>query len=192
MKRLLYILTLILSVMCYMFAYANTVSNCLSNNLLRFHIISNSNSDYDTQVKLYLRDFISEKLKHTHAEPYSSKYISEIEQLSNDWLEKNGISYKANASYKRCFINRKKYMDITLPQGYYNTIRLTLGEGAGENWWCVAYPSLCFNEAKSGKLSEQGKKILKEKLPDDCYQLITDEKQYRFFVVDFISGLTKR
>ena len=82
-------------------------------------------------------------------------------------------------------------MDITLPQGYYNAIRLTLGEGAGENWWCVAYPSLCFNETKSGKLSEPGKKILKENLPDDCYQIITEEKKYRLFIVDFISGLTK-
>jgi len=192
MKRLLYSLALSLCIMCYMLSYADAVSRSLSDNLLRFHIISNSNSDYDTWVKLTLRDYLSQKLSKTAAAPYSTKYIAELERLANEWLEKNGISYKADAAYKRCFIPRKKYMDITLPQGYYNAVRLTLGEGAGENWWCVAYPSLCFNESKSGKLSENGKKLLKDKLPEDCYKLITDEKKYRLFIVDFICGITQK
>ena len=83
-------------------------------------------------------------------------------------------------------------MDITLPQGYYNAIRLTLGEGNGENWWCVAYPSLCFKESEDGKLSESGKELLKEKLPDECYKIITDERKYRLFIVDFICGITQK
>ncbi len=192
MKRLLYSLALSLCIMCYMLSYADAVSRSLSENLLRFHIISNSNSDYDTQIKLSLRDYLSQKLTNTTTPPYSTKYLSELEQLANEWLKNNGISYSANAAYKRCFIPRKKYMDITLPQGYYNAIRLTLGEGCGENWWCVAYPSLCFKEAKEGKLSDSGKELLKEKLPDECYQIITDERKYRLFIVDFICGITQK
>ena len=192
MKRLLYSLTLSLCIMCYMLSYADAVSRSLSDNLLRFHIISNSNSAYDTNIKLTLRDYLSQKLANTTLPPYSIKYLTELERLSNEWLEKNGVSYKANATYKRCFIPQKKYMDITLPQGYYNAIRLTLGEGNGENWWCVAYPSLCFKESEDGKLSESGKELLKEKLPDECYKIITDERKYRLFIVDFICGITQK
>lgn len=83
-------------------------------------------------------------------------------------------------------------MDITLPQGNYNTIRLTLGDGEGENWWCVAYPSLCFKEAKEGQMSDSGKELLKENLPEECYKIITDERKYRFFIVDLICGMTQK
>lgn len=192
MKRVLYSLTVVICFFCYLFTYANAVGEEISSDVLRFHIIANSNSEYDQRVKLALRDYVSLNMKRIKDSPYSKEYVSKIEKLSDEWLMENGTGYESKAVLERCYIPRKSYMDITMPQGRYNALKLTLGDGKGDNWWCVAYPSLCFSEEKEGELSEEGKAQLEETMPKDCYEIISNEKKYRFWIVDFISGIKEK
>ncbi len=186
MKKLLSITLLALSIFAYMAVYATTIQSELSDNLLRFHILANSDSEHDQGIKLAVRDYVSKGLAGETLSPDSSEYAKRVEQLANEYLANNNIEYSAVATKECVYIPQKSYKDITLPSGNYNAIKLSLGEGKGENWWCVAYPSLCFNEAYEGSLSENARAILEKNISDEGYFLITEKPKYRFFAVDMI------
>ena len=67
-----------------------------------------------------------------------------MEESANKFLDENNIGYDAKIKFENTEIPRKEYNGIVLPKGNYKSIRVMLGEGGGENWWCVAYPPLCF------------------------------------------------
>ena len=79
----------------------------------------------------------------------------------------------------KCCFPEKKYGDMTFPQGEYEALRITLGEAAGHNWWCVLYPNLCFLDKTCAVVSDEGKEDLKGVLTDEEYQLLTDNKELK-------------
>ncbi|HBN10992.1 MAG TPA: stage II sporulation protein R [Ruminococcus sp.] len=123
----------------------------LQQNVLRMHIIANSDSVDDQQLKLKVRD---ELLSHSD-EIFSDCYnISDaenniknkfelIEKIANDTIRKNGFSYHAKAELVNMEFAAKVYNDITMPAGTYDALRITIGNAEGHNWWCVMYPPLC-------------------------------------------------
>jgi stage II sporulation protein R len=66
------------------------------------------------------------------------------------------MNYGAKATYENSYVPTKEYKSVLLPQGYYNCLKVVLGDGVGENWWCIAYPPLCYTESMFGDLSENG------------------------------------
>lgn len=188
MRKVLSAVLVCVCVLSYMLIYAVSISDGLAP-LLRLHIIAQSDSLRDQEIKLGVRDYISCGLKDCTQPPYSAEYLPKCEQLANERLAQLGADYKAHAALERVYIPKKKYKNITLPSGRYNAVRVVLGSGSGQNWWCVAYPPLCFTESVSGELSAQGKEILKEKLTEEAYELITSENEYRFWIVDFVGRL---
>ncbi len=192
MRKTLSVLLFLLSVCSYMLVYSVGVQSELSNKLLRFHIIANSDSESDQSIKLRVRDYVSEALAGENLSPNSIEYIQKAEQLANDYLCKNAVPYKAKATREHIFIPKKSYKNITLPSGRYDAVRLRLGEGEGENWWCVAYPALCFREAKDGEMSNASKKELQNMLSEESYSVITDEVEYRLFIVDYVSKIMEK
>lgn len=189
MKKLSIIFLVFTVVFAYAAVYAQGVNEILSSSIVRFHIISATESDKDNKIKLDVRDYISEKISESDIAPYTQAYAKECERLANIRLLETGADYKARGRLERVYIPRKSYKGITLPSGYYNAIRLVLGEGEGENWWCVAYPSLCFSEDVNGAMSEQGTQKLIEIIPQNIYELISDETEYRFYIVDLIGRI---
>ena len=176
-------------VLSYALVYADGVNKALSTSILRLHIIAATESEEDNRIKLEVRDYISEKLADTKLVPYTIAYTEECERLANTRLNELGVDYTAKARLERVYIPKKSYKGLTLPSGQYNSIRVMLGDGMGENWWCVAYPALCFSEEMKGELSDEGKNKLIKIIPNDIYDVITDETQYRFFVVDMIGKI---
>lgn len=125
---------------------------------LRIHIRANSNSDIDQNVKYkvkeavveYLTPFIStcdtvEKAKQTVNENKKG-----IENTADNILRQNGFKYCSEAKINNEFFPTRSYTDLTLESGYYDALIINLGDGKGENWWCVVYPPLCFTGEGSG------------------------------------------
>lgn len=189
MKKLFSVLLAALSLMSYALIYAETVNTELSSGLLRMHIIANSDSEEDQSIKLGVRDFVSKGLSDCGNLPSSPEYVQKAELLANEYLAELCVPYSAKASKERVFIPKKSYKNITLPSGRYNAIRLVLGDGEGQNWWCVAYPPLCFTEDFDGALSENGEDVLKENISEEAYSLISGDVRYRLLIVDVIGGI---
>lgn len=159
--------------------YADNIRTDLSENLLRLHVIANSDSKADQEIKLAVRDEI---LKVTDVVPD----VDKINYVVNKTLAELGAEYSGKTSVVLRFVPEKEYKSIRLPEGIYNCINVTLGDGKGENWWCVAYPPLCFTEEVFGELSENGKLLLENRLSKESFRAIlySGDINIRFKIVD--------
>lgn len=123
--------------------------------VLRLHIPANSNSAEDQTVKLELRDYLlsefgsefGECTDLASAEQKASELLSEIEQKSSEFLSQHGFDYGAKAELVSMYFTTREYDRLILPAGEYKAVRVTLGSGEGENWWCVIFPQLCLPAA---------------------------------------------
>lgn len=157
----------------------------MSDKLIRFHVIANSDLDEDQAVKLKVRDAILEdvgpKLSKSSSRDESLKILEEnlnnIESIANRVLSKEGEDYRANAILGNFNFPIKKYGTITLPAGEYKALRVVLGEGEGKNWWCVMFPPLCFIDITRGLTSAKTDSELKKVLNDEEVESITAFKQ---------------
>lgn len=119
---------------------------------LRMHVRANSNQEIDQSVKLVVRDavveyltpFIAECNTYEKAKTLLTSRLEEIEKVADQTLKINGFNYQSKASVKRENFPTRFYGTLELKEGYYDALILELGEGKGDNWWCVVYPPLCF------------------------------------------------
>jgi len=159
--------------------YADNITTDLSDNLLRLHVIANSDSKEDQEIKLKIRDEI---LKVSNETPDRIA----LEETVNNALTKFGADYSGEVQIISRYVPEKTYKNIHLPEGNYNCINVVLGEGNGENWWCIAYPPLCFTEEVFGDLSEDGQLILEKNLSSESFRAILydGDVNLRFKIVD--------
>lgn len=145
MKKLIIMFLIIFS--CSLF------SGCgVSNDVVRIHIRGNSNLDIDQEVKLVVRDevvdFITPLLAScndsSEVKEILEENLSSIENIADNVLTKCGFDYKSNASINHEYFPTREYDGEVFPADYYDALILNLGSGEGDNWWCVAYPPLCF------------------------------------------------
>ena len=143
-------------------SHFNAACDDLRQNVLRLHIIANSDSDADQSLKLKIRDEI---LKETgdlflncndleNAEKTVKENLNSFSDIANRVIEKNGFNYTATATFGKSDFSTRYYDDFTLPAGEYNSLIITLGEGGGKNWWCVVYPTVCISAATKGDLKD--------------------------------------
>ncbi|MBR4720257.1 MAG: stage II sporulation protein R [Clostridia bacterium] len=160
------------------------VQENLRENLIRLHIIANSDSDYDQKIKLNVRD---ELLRMGE---YDAEKLSET---ANSILKDLKTGYGAEVCYRDRYVPEKTYKNIALPEGRYTCLDVVLGDGNGKNWWCIAYPPLCFTEALSGEMSEEAKKELKSRLSSESLSVIlkNENMTYRFKIVEDFQKLIK-
>lgn len=144
--------------------------NCESvcSEVLRLHIPANSDSEEDQAIKLKLRDFVlgefsgqlAECKSLDEAEEKARELLPEIERKSTEFLERNGFSYGAKAELVTMDFTTREYDALVLPAGRYRAIRITLGSGAGHNWWCVIFPQLCLPAASKIENAENAEEVL--------------------------------
>lgn len=127
-------------------------------NLIRLHVVANSNSVRDQEVKLEVRDAILASTRELFKDAKNGDEarsiilanLNYIESVAEDTLRAKGIYDRAKAEYG-CFpFPVRTYGELTLPEGDYRALKVVIGEGKGENWWCVLFPPLCFNEEVGG------------------------------------------
>ncbi|MCL2020243.1 MAG: stage II sporulation protein R [Oscillospiraceae bacterium] len=123
----------------------------LQGEVLRLHILPNSNSADDQQLKYELRDFILSDAKTYFADVSTLEeavqsaqyYLSSIEENAKAFIAEKGYDYDVIVSIETMFFTTRVYENLTMPAGDYTALRIKIGEGEGQNWWCVAFPPLC-------------------------------------------------
>lgn len=123
----------------------------LRGNVIRLHILANSDSEMDQAVKIKVRDAIlsdtgelfSKAATRGSAQEAAQKALPEMEQTASRVLKENGFEGTAHAEFCNMYFNTRNYGEYTLPAGMYDAVRITLGAGKGHNWWCVIYPPIC-------------------------------------------------
>lgn len=150
--------TSVLLSVAMIFCILSIFSGCKDNNtyegkLLRLHIRANSNADCDQSVKLKVRDEVNVFIKNNidkssfdAAYREIGKHLDDLSAIATRVLRANGFSYAARARLSAEYFPSRMYGDTVVPEGTYDALIIELGDGKGDNWWCVVYPPLCYGE----------------------------------------------
>ncbi len=161
------------------------------NTLIRFHVRANSDSAEDQELKLKVKDKIIEYLypllEHSESLDNTRKIIEnekdKVEDIARNIICECGYKYEVSSKLSRENFPDKQYGNIILPQGEYEAYVVVIGEGKGQNWWCVLFPPLCFIDITQGEVyEEETKKKLDEQLSDE-------EIEYDFKIIEIIKEL---
>ncbi len=172
----------------------------IAKELLRFHVIANSDSTQDQSIKLevkeaiisYLKPYLKDASSKTDAMDIIKEQLDSLNLVADDILSKNGFSYSAKSSLSSATFPIKVYGDITLPPGEYDALRIELGKAEGQNWWCIMFPQLCFVDATYSVVPDDSKKQLKTLLTEEEYKaIVTDDVDVvvKFKLVDWFKNL---
>lgn len=159
----------------------------LAQEVLRFHVLANSDSDEDQALKLEVRDdvlaYMEEELQGKDSleetKDWASSHEVELEERSEKKIREEGYDYSVHAEVTTCEFPEKTYGDVTFPAGTYEALRIEIGEAKGHNWWCCLYPNLCFIDATNAVLPEKGKEELKSVLTEDEYEMVTSTSKFK-------------
>lgn len=149
-------------VLCIVFASAVFVSaeynsRKYAENVLRFHVIANSNTMQDQALKLKVRDAVGIKVSELSQNSLSADEMAavvaehsvEIIETAEKCIKEAGYDYKVKIEIGEFYFPTKHYSGMSLPAGEYEAVRVVIGEGCGENWWCVLFPPLCFSNGNA-------------------------------------------
>ena len=128
----------------------------IPNEVFRLHVLANSDSEEDQALKLKVRDrlldvtgeLFSECTTKEEAMSTAKANLAYLEQVAQDEIYKQGYTYGVTVEVENIFFNNRQYDDITMPAGNYDALRVLIGEGAGQNWWCVLFPAMCLPAAE--------------------------------------------
>ena len=148
----------------------STASEDYKDKLIRFHVIANSDSDEDQNLKLKVRDAIIDYLQPKLLESESieesesiiKKEYAELEKISKNIILENGYNYDIQVGIDYSEFPTKQYSNVILPAGEYKALRIIIGEGKGKNWWCVMFPPLCFVDEQKGIIDKDTDDKLRE------------------------------
>ena len=191
MKQFFRVLTvaMVLSVILSLIPFQNSCKE-LYNDVFRIHIIPNSNSAFDQSLKLSVRDAVLSEISPLYDEAENKadamritrESLPLIENTANKVVRESGADYTVTAGIENTYFNTRYYENFTMPAGYYDALKLTIGKGRGDNFWCVMYPALCVGAATRDRLSED--------LNEGEYQVVTsDDLEFRFKIVEYYERL---
>lgn len=174
----------------------------IAGKVLRFHVLANSDSEEDQQLKLAVRDAVGAFLRGRLAEAESlaeceeivGENLNEIVTVARDTVAEAGYDYGVTAALEETDFPVKSYGIYTFPAGTYEALRIVIGSGEGQNWWCVMYPNLCFSGSVYETVDAEGEEKLKEVLSPDEYERILSEGDYkiRFKYFSFLNSCLER
>ncbi|MEA4973888.1 hypothetical protein SDC9_107034 [bioreactor metagenome] len=158
-------------------AYAKKVSDDISGSVIRFHVLANSDEEYDQQLKLSVRDEILKSISkdmnectdREDAEAYLESHTDEITAIAKKVIAEKGYDYEVCTTLSTEHYPVRYYENAVFPEGNYESLRVIIGSGEGHNWWCVMYPPLCLNGEAVGYEDDN---MLKEVLSDESYEVV--------------------
>ena len=174
-------------------SYANDVSTDIADSVFRLHVIANSDSDMDQNLKYIVRDHLLEYMNalcvncssKEEAIAIANENIETFQKIALDTIKDEGFSYSVNVEIGNFEFPTKHYGDISLPAGYYDALKVEIGEAKGQNWWCVMFPPLCFVDASSGIVPEESKEDLENSLTDEEFSIVSDNEENLTFKLKF-------
>lgn len=185
----------------------STASEDYKNKLIRFHVIANSDSEEDQNLKLKVRDavidYLQPKLAASNSIEESEKIIiseyDELENISKNIIQENGYDYDVKVGIDYSQFPTKQYSNVVLPAGEYKALRIVIGEGSGKNWWCVMFPPLCFVDEEKGLIDKETDEKLREVLTEEEYNLIAQNNkkqvnrvQVKFKIVEILQNIINK
>lgn len=179
------------------------IQKSIASHIIRLHVVANSDSEKDQQLKLMVKDKIvaglREKLKEADnlndARTIIRNETEQIEKMATEEMRQQGYDYIATASLGNSYFPIKKYGDMTFPAGEYEALRVQIGQAKGQNFWCVMYPTLCFVDSTYQVVPEESKEELKSTLTDEEYQALLGEDKnvtFGFKLLDWVDNLRQR
>lgn len=149
----------------------------IAAQVIRLHVVANSDSEADQALKLRVRDAVLQGLQSSLAGVDSVKeaksvilaQIPSIERIAAATIQKEGCSYPVKVTLGTRYFPVKVYGDLSFPAGNYEALCLQIGEAEGHNWWCVLFPSLCFVDETYAVVPEESKEKLKSSLSEEEY-----------------------
>ena len=184
----------------------STASEDYKNKLIRFHVIANSDSDEDQNLKLKVRDavidYLQPKLELSSSIEESETIIKseykKLENISKNIVLENGYKYDISVGIDYSTFPTKQYSNVVLPAGEYKALRIIIGEGKGKNWWCVMFPPLCFVDEQSSIIDTDTDNKLREVLTEEEYALIAQNNkkqvnkvEVKFKIVEILQNIMK-
>lgn len=167
----------------------------LDENVIRFHVVANSDSEVDQAVKLQIRDGVIAYLQPILAELPSAAevkvwlegHLEDVKAVADGILAENGFADTASVTVRKEAFETRAYDTFTMPAGVYDALRITVGEGKGQNWWCVVFPRLCLPAVSDDMEAEAAGAGFSDSLTG----ALEGEYQVRFFVLDCLGWLEK-
>lgn len=178
-------------------SYAQNISTDIASSVFRLHVIANSDSQQDQDLKYIVRDnllsYMNELCSNCENKEQAIKLVTEhsneFEKIAQDTINEQGFSYTVKINIGNFEFPTKNYGDISLPAGFYDALRVEIGEAKGQNWWCVMFPPLCFVDISSGIVPEESKEIMEDNLNEEEFALISDssneEMHFKFKLIEF-------
>lgn len=170
----------------------------IASKILRFHVLANSDSAEDQAVKEEVRDAVGTYLKPLLEEAQSlrdtkdivEENMDNIIELAKTTLEAEGYDYEVHASLTVTDFPEKSYGSYTFPKGEYEALEIVIGEGEGQNWWCVLYPNMCFRGTVYEVVEEEAGEALREVLSPWEYADVfeSDEVEFHFKILEYFAG----
>ena len=198
-KVILLIFLLCLYIFISAHGYVLAVSEDLSQAVFRLHVIANSDSNEDQELKLKVRDNLLEYMNDLCANCNTKKeaitiaenHKEDFQKIAEETIKENGFDYSVNININNFYFPTKNYGDISLPAGYYDALRVEIGNASGQNWWCVMFPSLCFVDISSGIVDDEAKENLEQNLDTESYNIISDKEDsgftFKFRILEFFA-----
>ena len=154
----------------------------IREKMLRMHVIANSDSEEDQQLKLKVRDAVLSAGKEifdgsitsSEAQEKITPHIDYLENVALDTIKNEGFDYGVEIKVEKENFNTRTYENsVTLPEGYYTAVKVIIGEGKGQNWWCVMFPPMCLPTAVA-------ECEISDVLTEDETEIVTETEKYKF------------
>ncbi len=176
------------ALMCgILYTKAAWLQHDISEKVLRFHVLANSDDEADQNLKLAVRDAVGSYMQKKLAgvddleecEQIVNGNLDQIREVAAETIAQNGYDYDVTAELEYTSFPVKSYGSYTFPAGEYEALRVVIGEGKGHNWWCVMYPNMCFSGSMYEVVDEQAGEKLREVLTTEEYEKVLAEGNYQ-------------
>ena len=182
-------------------SYTKAVCTDIANNVFRLHVIANSDSEEDQNLKYIVRDsilsYVNGILENINNKEdvvlTINNHIDEIKNIAQQAVYNEGFTYDVEIEVGNFKFPTKTYGNISFPPGLYDALRVKIGNASGKNWWCVMFPPLCFVDVSSGIVPEDSKELMESNLSSEDYALVSSSKnttKIKFKVVEVLQNLT--
>lgn len=180
-------------------SYSNTVFAGLQDNIFRLHIIANSDSKKDQELKLQVRDAIIEYMNEINISATTKEEtvanvnnnLENFKRIAENKIQELGFNYPVSIEVGNFYFPTKYYGNMSLPAGEYNALKIKIGEAVGQNWWCSLFPPLCFIDISSGYIKDEDKKVLEENLTTEEFTLISSSSpdiKLKFKILELLNS----
>lgn len=159
----------------------------LAGEVLRFHVLADSDGAADQRRKLEVREALLAYMEEQmpagagleQTKDWVRAHLKDLEEKARERLEQDGCEDPVEAELVKDYFPEKSYGDVTFPAGEYTALRVRIGDARGHNWWCCLYPSLCFTDAVTARVPEEGKRQLGRVLSEDGYEMVTAYSDFK-------------